>query len=346
MISLKDIRNELDALSANVAGHSTLSRLLIGYAVWQMFDKLRSSDGPFDRAGFMAFIRDAAVWSDLTRGADGSPVMAADSMQDTAAVEAYTGSLYSQCWVPYSDDGFMHTVSMLEGRLRNNGIGPELFEGYKCIDMGCGGGRFSIAMHLLGAKHVTGIDIGIEAINDAKRRREAHGISPDKVHFENQSLLSLPETWDNQFDRVLSSGVLHHTVNPELALQEAYRILKPGGIAFIYVYGAGGLHWEMVDWVRALVHDCPEQFARQTLRLLDAPVGKVFHIMDHWFVPNYETLTATEFEARCKATGFTVEQRLFRGLYLYESSERLYQYPEDADLMGEGDLRYLLGKKS
>lgn len=344
MISLSDITHELEALSAKAADHSPLARLILGIGVWQMFDTMRSAEGPYDREGFIQFIRDAALWTELFRADAGAIAADPDDVSNKDAVERFTGALYSQCWVPYTADDFMRTVAMLEGRLRNNGIGPDLVAGKKCIDMGCGGGRFSIAMHLLGAAHVTGVDIGIEAIKDAKRRRAQQNIPESAVEFRNESLLQLPEEWTDAFDFVLSSGVLHHTVDPAGALKEAHRILKPGAEAFIYVYGAEGLHWEMVEWVRRLVHDVPEPVARQTLRLLDLPTGKVFHIMDHWYVPNYETLTAAQFEARCAEVGFEVKRRLERGMFLYEASERKYMYPEDADLMGEGDLRYLLTK--
>ena len=41
---------------------------------------------------------------------------------------------------------------------------------------------------------------------------------------------------DNTFDFVYSYGVIHHTPNMEKAIEEIYRVLKPGGECWIAVY--------------------------------------------------------------------------------------------------------------
>ena len=41
---------------------------------------------------------------------------------------------------------------------------------------------------------------------------------------------------DNTFDFISSSGVLHHTPDMQKAVNEAWRVLKPGGEAIISVY--------------------------------------------------------------------------------------------------------------
>ena len=157
-------------------------------------------------------------------------------------------------------------------------------------------------------------------------------------------MLSLPKDWQDSFDFIVSNGVLHHTLDPEAGLNELFRVLRPSGRAFIYVYGSGGLHWVMVDLIRRVLEGISGLDVRNVLHILDLPVGKIFHIMDHWFVPNYESITGDEFERRLLSAGFSDLQYLPRGLFLYDSSERMWRYPEDRDLMGEGDLRYLVAK--
>src|SRR3990172_9095253 len=41
---------------------------------------------------------------------------------------------------------------------------------------------------------------------------------------------------DDYFDIVISSGVIHHTENPEKAFAELVRVLKPKGYLILYVY--------------------------------------------------------------------------------------------------------------
>lgn len=261
-----------------------------------------------------------------------------------ADVEGFTAELYAKCWTNYSNDEFAATANMFERRLRNNGVDPFSIAGKDCLDAGCGGGRFSIAMHYLGARQVTGVDLSHDAIADAQYRREVLGILPEAVEFRQSSLLELPGEWDKRFEFVCSNGVIHHTGDPVRALTEVHRVMKPSGTGFLFVYGAGGLHWLLVEWVRGALQGVYSLDVRAILHLLDLPSGRIFHIMDHWFVPNYEYITAEEYERRLLKAGFVDLFRLPRGLFLYDSSERMYLYPEDRDLFGDGELRYMVRK--
>ena len=45
----------------------------------------------------------------------------------------------------------------------------------------------------------------------------------------------------DSFDFVMSDGVIHHTLNTRSAFLEITRVLKPGGIVFLGIYGYGGI---------------------------------------------------------------------------------------------------------
>jgi len=106
-------------------------------------------------------------------------------------------------------------------------LGP-IHPGEAVLDMGCGAGVDSlVAAHLVGpAGRVIGVDVTAEMI--AKARSNLEQLDLPQVSFQVGEAESLPFP-DNNFDLVISNGVLNLTLNKEQALEEAYRVLKPGG---------------------------------------------------------------------------------------------------------------------
>lgn len=100
-------------------------------------------------------------------------------------------------------------------------------KGKKLLDLGCGIGDASIYFALRGAE-VTAIDISPAMIKLVKKLARLKRVSKKvgaKVMVAEK--LNLPS---NSFDFVFGNGVLHH-VDPNRALSEVYRVLKPGGKA-------------------------------------------------------------------------------------------------------------------
>ena len=106
-------------------------------------------------------------------------------------------------------------------------LGP-IHPGEAVLDVGCGAGVDSlVAAHLVGpAGRVIGVDVTAEMI--AKARSNLEQLDLPQVSFQVGEAESLPFP-DNNFDLVISNGVLNLTLNKEQALEEAYRVLKPGG---------------------------------------------------------------------------------------------------------------------
>jgi len=106
-------------------------------------------------------------------------------------------------------------------------LGP-IHPGEAVLDVGCGAGVDSlVAAHLVGpAGRVIGVDVTAEMI--AKARSNLERLDLPQVSFQVGEAESLPFP-DNDFDLVISNGVLNLTLNKEQALEEAYRVLKPGG---------------------------------------------------------------------------------------------------------------------
>jgi 2-polyprenyl-6-hydroxyphenyl methylase / 3-demethylubiquinone-9 3-methyltransferase len=87
------------------------------------------------------------------------------------------------------------------------------------LDAGCGTGRGAERLAQRGAR-VTAIDIGPHLVRAAVRRSGCHAAQA--------SILQLPFP-ASSFDVVFSTEVIEHTPAPLEAVQELYRVVKPGG---------------------------------------------------------------------------------------------------------------------
>ncbi len=106
-------------------------------------------------------------------------------------------------------------------------LGP-IHQGEAVLDIGCGAGVDAfVAARMVGPQgRVVGIDLTEEMISTAKANLALQNLA--NVSFQVADAESLPFP-DQDFDVVISNGVLNLTLNKEKALTEAYRVLKPGG---------------------------------------------------------------------------------------------------------------------
>jgi len=110
-----------------------------------------------------------------------------------------------------------------ENRFIMNHLGD--LHGKTVLDLGCGAGENAVYFALQGAL-CTAADWSQEMVNTAKRLAAHHGVSIEAQQVDAHAL-PFPES---SFDCVYAANLLHH-VNPELALREMHRVLKPGGVA-------------------------------------------------------------------------------------------------------------------
>ena len=333
---LKRVVSEVARIDS--AGADAALRLSVSFSLYTEFDALRCQERPFDRAVFAG--RVGAV----ERLLGSYPRVAARKRSKSAArpTEAVVAELYSRCWSHYDDAAFRQTIELFEERFRLNRADLSFLKGADCLDAGCGSGRYTMAMAKLGARTSLGVDISERAVREAAQRSGRLGFGRS-VQFVQGSVIDMPREWTGRFDFVCSNGVVHHTTNPAKGLEEIFRVLKPGGQAYVFVYGAGGLFWELVDAIRALVAPVPLDVADAWLQSLGVTAGKIFNALDHWYTPMQERLTEREFESRLEACGFEKLVPVPRAK-IYDASERKCRFPEERDLVGEGDLRYLAAK--
>lgn len=102
------------------------------------------------------------------------------------------------------------------------------------IDLGCGGGDFTIkCAEQIGTSNVWGLEIDEELGNEARRR----GIKIISADLNQKLPLK-----DSFFDVVLSNQVLEHLINSDLFVKEIYRILKPDGYAVVSTENLSSWH--------------------------------------------------------------------------------------------------------
>lgn len=120
--------------------------------------------------------------------------------------------------------------------------------GQQVLEIGCGTGNLAIlAKKLNPDAQVVGLDPDSKALELARRKVRRNGSS---IQFDQGYSEELPYP-DTSFDRVLSAFMLHH-VQAEaklLTIQEARRVLKPGGSLHLMDFEevhqhehGGGLH--------------------------------------------------------------------------------------------------------
>jgi SAM-dependent methyltransferase len=101
------------------------------------------------------------------------------------------------------------------------------------LDIGTGPGQLLLAMRkTLPDAKLVGIDISSAMVAQAERNLETYGRDP-RIEVRVAGADALPFA-DGTFDRVVSTGSLHHWKDPIHALAEAHRVLKVDGYALLY----------------------------------------------------------------------------------------------------------------
>lgn len=147
-------------------------------------------------------------------------------------------------------------ISEAEASLKQM-LDVETLEGLSFIDIGSGSGLFSLAARRLGARvHSFDYDPHSVACTTELRRRYFPNDSEWKVEeasvLDQKYLASL-----GTFDIVYSWGVLHHTGQMWQALENAHRLVAPGGKLFIALYNDTGSQSSRWKWLKKTYNRLP-----------------------------------------------------------------------------------------
>lgn len=127
-----------------------------------------------------------------------------------------------------------------EGRYREQLLDlAQIADGRSVLDIGCGTGTLAIAASRRVQPHgsVCGVDVSASMIAAAQRKRRAFAPNTS-LRFLAAEAVTLPFA-DAMFDAAMIVTVMHMLPEPEhsLALQEASRVLRPGGRLLLVDYG-------------------------------------------------------------------------------------------------------------
>ena len=127
--------------------------------------------------------------------------------------------------------------------LLSNLIDYKKLKGKKVLDIGCGSGWVTEQFARMGSE-VTAIDLTPKAVETTKRRFELFNLKGNILEADAENL---PFS-DNYFDYVSAWGVLMHTPDTDKAINEIWRVLKPGGEAGAMMYHKNSFKWWYFIW--------------------------------------------------------------------------------------------------
>jgi ubiquinone/menaquinone biosynthesis C-methylase UbiE len=194
-----------------------------------------------------------------------------------------TADLFETAWTHYDAKTYDHSLSLVQSRLACSGFDAKYFAGKTCFDGGCGTGRLSVAMARAGVKEVVAADIGGASLEYLKKTCARFGLS--NIRIVEQDVTNLKNFASDSFDFVASNGVLHHSAAPDRGIVEHFRITRPGGVFWIYLYGAGGLYWNAYDRLKPLVGDLQPCMIREILARMNVRQGLIYTFLDNLLAP-------------------------------------------------------------
>ncbi|MGH9529385.1 MAG: class I SAM-dependent methyltransferase [Terriglobales bacterium] len=165
-----------------------------------------------------------------------------------------------------------HVVRFMVGsraRMENN-------DHARFLDIGVGAGRHTkLAADL--AFIPFGIDISLVGLQHAQERLRQGNVRP---HLAEASMLALPFK-DASFEVVLSYGVFYYGTAAEMkrGIQEAHRVLRPGGRAFVVLRTADDCRFAKGDQIEANTY-------RLTITHTNE-LGTVQHFLTAGDIPSY-----------------------------------------------------------
>jgi ubiquinone/menaquinone biosynthesis C-methylase UbiE len=148
-------------------------------------------------------------------------------------------SAYASTLKPYKGLGMEGAVARWYAGLTKNSlarfkelarrIAANVPPGSQVLEVAPGPGYFAIELAKLGDYQITGLDISKTFVEIATANAAKAGV---RVDFRRGNASNMPFT-NESFDFLVCCAAFKNITEPKLALEEMYRVLKPGGRAMI-----------------------------------------------------------------------------------------------------------------
>jgi len=107
-------------------------------------------------------------------------------------------------------------------------------ENLKILIAGCGTSQAAWTAYRNPGCEVVGVDISQSSLAHQESLKQRHGLA--NLHLHCLNILDIDQL-DEQFDFIVSTGVLHHLPDPEAGLRKLKSVLLPHGVMSIMLYG-------------------------------------------------------------------------------------------------------------
>lgn len=268
----------------------------------------------------------------------GYPTAILDRVESEVPVELETSALYQSLWAEMDDEAVLdESQELLQQRLPADVVESQV-RGKTVVDIGCGSGRYSLALAAAGAAEVIGIDYEGDSFERASRLATRSNLP---VEFMEGDVLDLPVE-SARYEFVFCNGVIHHTRNIEAGLDEYVRVMRPGGSGFLYIYGSGGIFWESRRRLREVFTRIPALYTAAVFSVMGVP-GNRFIFADTWHVPIERHTTRSEIEGWLTDRGLQF-QKLVSGRPTDLDWALTQGIPRAEEMWGDGEHRYVVTK--
>lgn len=289
--------------------------------------------------GFIdATIAQLKAWKDVSFIESSDPAL---SQAGSASMESMHQDLFQQLWTQFNPEDYLERISRYEHRLSVNNL-DRAFVGLRGIDFGCGHGNFAHAFVKRGASYVLGLDYGEDSIRFATAARDHLGIDKNRIEFKVGSVYDTTEP-ASSFDFAVQNGVFHHLDDENKAYREVHRVLKQGGLFWVYTDGSGAISHDLWDTSRKILTDIPATFIVEQLKALNISTGKRYHLGDGLNAV-YRHTTWDELTTRLGQLGFGNFRRLVGGFATDFDHDVIAADRFGAEKFGSGDLRLICQK--
>jgi UDPglucose 6-dehydrogenase len=174
------------------------------------------------------------------------------------------------------------------------------------LEVGCGIGTAAQSFIENGSIY-TGIDLSDKSVEIANQRLQIFNLKGEIFQADIENY-----TNNNNFDLIYSFGVLHHTPNTESAINNCWKMLKPGGEFKLMMYAKNSLkYFEIIDGI--------DQFEAQS----GVPIAKTYtHDEIYNLLNNFKNIKIEQTHI------FPYKIEEYKN-YIYEKQEYFKHMPEE-----------------